>query len=114
MVIPLKLMTKLNLIIKLIFIKKLNNILPLYLFSIVYGWLAFYVASGVGWILFASLPGIVASFKTYSAKRNVNALRERLEELKGEWGDEICGNTPDSSREDDEKADAAQTEAAPA
>jgi hypothetical protein len=68
----------------------------------------------VGWILFASLPGIVASFKTYSAKRNVNALRERLEELKGEWGDEISGNTPDSPREDDEKADAAQTEAAPA
>lgn len=92
----------------------MNNILPLFLFSIVYGWLAFYVCSGVGWLLFASLPGIVASFKTYSAKRNANALRERLEEFKGEWDDEISGNTPDSSREDDEKVDAGQTEAAPA
>ncbi|CAN0593002.1 unnamed protein product, partial [Laminaria digitata] len=30
----------------------------------VYAWLAFYMASGVGWLLFVSLPGIVASFKT--------------------------------------------------
>jgi len=80
----------------------------------VYAWLAFYAASGVGWLLFTSLPGIVASFKTYSAKRNANALRARLEELKGEWGEEISGNTPDGPREGDEEAESPQTEAATA
>lgn len=80
----------------------------------VYAWLAFYAASGVGWLLFASLPGIVASFKTYSAKRQANALRERLEELKDEWGDEVSGSTPDSQPEEQAKADAPATEAAPA
>lgn len=80
----------------------------------VYAWLAFYAASGVGWLLFASLPGIVTSFKTYSAKRNANALRERLEELKEEWGDEIAGNTPDGPRDDEEQTDAAAPEGAPA
>lgn len=59
----------------------------------VYAWLAFYLASGVGWALFVSLPGFVASYKTYSAKRKANALRERLDELVREWGEEITGNT---------------------
>jgi len=61
----------------------------------VYAWFAFYAASGVGWMLFVSLPGFVTSFKTYSAKRRANVLRERLEELKEEWGDEITGNAPE-------------------
>ena len=82
----------------------------------VFAWLAFYAASGVGWLLFVSLPGIVATFKTYSAKRHANALRARLEELKEEWGDEISGNTPDGQREGEEIADeeVTETEAAPA
>lgn len=80
----------------------------------VYAWLAFYAASGVGWLLFASLPGIVASFKTYSAKRQANALRERLEELKEEWGEEVSGSTPESQPDEQAKADAPATEAAPA
>tara|TARA_R110000868_G_scaffold100722_7_gene277149 strand:- start:5672 stop:6223 length:552 start_codon:yes stop_codon:yes gene_type:complete len=65
----------------------------------VYAWLAFYAASGVGWMLFVSLPSFVASFKTYSAKRRANALRERLDKLKDEWGEEITGTVPDSSAE---------------
>jgi hypothetical protein len=65
----------------------------------VYAWFAFYAASGVGWMLFVSLPGFVASFKTYSAKRRANALRERLEQLKDEWGEEVTGNTPDNDPE---------------
>tara|TARA_R110002072_G_scaffold44768_10_gene124939 strand:+ start:457 stop:996 length:540 start_codon:yes stop_codon:yes gene_type:complete len=76
----------------------------------VYAWLAFYAASGVGWLLFVSLPGIVASFKTYSAKRSANALRGRLEELKEEWGDEISGNTPEGPRENDDTTDAEVSE----
>lgn len=82
----------------------------------VYAWLAFYAASGVGWLLFVSLPGIVASFKTYSAKRQANVLRNRLEVLKEEWGDEISGNTTDGQREGAENTagEASTPEAAPA
>jgi hypothetical protein len=80
----------------------------------VYAWLAFYAASGIGWLLFASLPGIVASFKTYSAKRHANALRSRLEELKEEWGEEISGNVPESQQEGEEASEVSETEAAPA
>lgn len=81
----------------------------------VYAWFAFYAASGVGWALFVSLPGFVASFKTYSAKRRANALREGLEELKEEWGNEITGNAPDNQA-DDPKSDlsAGDQSAAPA
>lgn len=80
----------------------------------VYAWLAFYAASGVGWLLFVSLPSIVASFKTFSAKRHANALRARLEDLKDEWGEEIAGNAPDGQREEDENGEAPQAEASPA
>lgn len=82
----------------------------------VYAWLAFYLASSVGWLLFVSLPGIVASFKTYSAKRSANALRAQLEDLKDEWGDEVSGNVPDGQRTEEEsgEADEAAAKAAPA
>jgi len=72
----------------------------------VYAWLAFYLASGVGWALFISLPSFVASFKTYSAKRKANALRERFEELVREWGDDITGNKPGDVEGGDRAADA--------
>jgi hypothetical protein len=61
----------------------------------VYAWLAFYAAAGVGWLLFLGLPGLVASYKTFSARRKANALRERLYELKREWGSEVTGNEAD-------------------
>ena len=82
----------------------------------VYAWFAFYAASGVGWMLFVSLPGFVASFKTYSAKRRANVLRERLQELKEEWGDEITGNAPEqpADGESAEPDGAADQAAAPA
>lgn len=67
----------------------------------VFAWLAFYVAAGVGWVLFLSLPSVVASIKTYNAKRKANRLRERLEELKREWGAEVTGNPADLAEEAD-------------
>lgn len=74
----------------------------------VYAWLAFYAASGIGWLLFVSLPGFVASFKTYSAKRSANALRERLEVLGEEWGSEVTGNTVNDQKEKDSEEPAAE------
>ena len=75
----------------------------------VYAWLAFYLASGVGWALFVSLPTFVASFKTYSAKRKANALRDRLEELVGEWGEEVTGNAAEEGAEGDASASASSS-----
>ncbi len=63
----------------------------------VFAWLSFYVASGIGWLMFLGLPGMVASFKTYNAKRKANHLRERLEVLKEEWGEEVAGNPQESA-----------------
>lgn len=63
----------------------------------VYAWLAFYAASGIGWLLFMGLPGLVASYKTFSARRKVNSLRDRLDELRREWGSEVTGNTADDA-----------------
>jgi hypothetical protein len=80
----------------------------------VYAWLAFYAASGVGWLLFSSLPSIVASFKTYSARRHANALRGRLEELREEWGEEISGSSPEGLREGEDNSGIPETDAAPA
>lgn len=81
----------------------------------VYAWFAFYAASAVGWALFVSLPGFVASFKTYSAKRRANVLRERLEQLKEEWGEEITGNAPEEpAGESDAKVAGPEQSAAPA
>jgi hypothetical protein len=79
----------------------------------VYAWFAFYAASGVGWALFVSLPGFVASFKTYSAKRRANALRERLEQLKDEWGNEVTGVSSDEPS-DEANPDIATDEQSPA
>ena len=61
----------------------------------VFAWLAFYAAAGIGWLLFMGLPGLVASYKTFSAKRKANSLREHLTDLKREWGSEVTGNAAD-------------------
>lgn len=80
----------------------------------VFAWLAFYVASGIGWLLFMSLPGIVASLKTYNATRRVNSLRERLVELEQEWGSEVTGQSQDAAKpEPASQAEPAQEQAQP-
>ena len=83
----------------------------------VFAWLAFYVAAGVGWVLFLALPSVVASIKTYNARRKANRLRERLEELKHEWGPEVTGNPADlvdAADLDEDEAGAGGRAAAPA
>lgn len=72
----------------------------------VFAWLAFYVASGIGWLLFMSLPGIVASLKTYNATRRAHALRERLVELEHEWGRDVTGQPVEAADKPDPAAPA--------
>jgi len=69
----------------------------------VYTWLVFYLAAGVGWMLFLGLPGLVTQFKTYAAKRKAQTLRDRLEELRKEWGKEVTGASSDDEDEEDEE-----------
>jgi hypothetical protein len=49
-------------------------------------WLAFYGSAGFGWVLFMSLPGVVATARTLNARRIVHNLRAKQEEIGQEWG----------------------------
>lgn len=49
-------------------------------------WLAFYGSAGFGWVLFMSLPGVVATGRTLNARRIVHSLRAKQEEISEEWG----------------------------
>lgn len=58
-------------------------------------WLAFYGSAGFGWILFMSLPGLVATSQTLNARRQVHNLHARQEEIEQEWGLNIKTKEPD-------------------
>jgi hypothetical protein len=72
-------------------------------------WLAFYGSAGFGWMLFLSLPGVVATSRTLNARRLVNKLRARQEELAREWGLAVAApakleeSTPKSGHTEDEE-----------
>ncbi|NQU71748.1 MAG: hypothetical protein HQ514_14425 [Rhodospirillales bacterium] len=59
-------------------------------------WLAFYGSAGFGWILFMSLPGLVATSQTLNARRVVHNLHARQEEIAKEWGLNVKTNKPDA------------------
>lgn len=72
-------------------------------------WLAFYGSAGFGWILFMSLPGVVATGRTLNARRVVHNLRAKQEELAEEWGLSVKtegsdANGPEDTEDDDDTA----------
>ena len=48
-------------------------------------WFAFYGTAGFGWVLFMSLPGVVATGRMLNARRVVHKLRATQEEISEEW-----------------------------
>jgi hypothetical protein len=48
-------------------------------------WLAFYGSAGFGWVLFMSLPGVVATSRTLNARRLIHSLKAKQEDLSQEW-----------------------------
>ena len=50
-----------------------------------YAWAAIYGAAGLGWLMFQSLPSLVASWRSYSAERKIARLSRLQQELRDEW-----------------------------
>ncbi len=68
-------------------------------------WLAFYGSAGFGWVLFMSLPGVVATSRTLNARRIIHNLRAKQDELAEEWdlkvkGKETEENSPEADEDD--------------
>lgn len=59
----------------------------------VYTWAAIYGASGLGWLLFFTMPSLLAGFRRFTAERRIEKLKATQAELKAEWGAAI----PDGS-----------------
>lgn len=55
-------------------------------------WLVFLATSGCGWITFQSLPSMIAMARNLEARRQINMLRRRQDDLKREWGADVTGN----------------------
>lgn len=60
-------------------------------------WLAFYGSAGFGWILFMSLPGVVATSRTLNARRIVHNMQIKQEELAHEWDLKVKSNDPEEA-----------------
>ncbi len=75
-------------------------------------WLAFYGSAGFGWMLFLSLPGVVAAAQTINARRKVRLLHESQKNLAYEWGLSATGEDLDEPA--DPESDGGQTEPAAA
>lgn len=50
-----------------------------------------YSAAALGWLLYLSVPPVIAQFLSVLAQRRVNALRDKQRELIEEWGVETAG-----------------------
>lgn len=55
-------------------------------------WLVFMATSACGWVTFQALPSMIAMTRKLEARRQINMLRRRQDDLKREWGPEVAGN----------------------
>jgi hypothetical protein len=53
-------------------------------------WALAYAAAGVGWLIFLSLPPILASFYSVVTDRRIATLRKRQSALVDAWGEEVA------------------------
>ena len=49
-----------------------------------------YGASGIGWLMYMSLPPMVSSWLSFTTDRRVAALKAAQKRLVEEWGDEVA------------------------
>lgn len=55
-------------------------------------WLVFMATSACGWVTFMALPNMIAMARKLEARRQINMLRHRQDDLKQEWGPEVARN----------------------
>ena len=60
--------------------------------------LMIYGAAGFGWLLFTSIPPVVAAFLTVMAQRRVATLRATQRHLIEEWGDDVAASSDEEQR----------------
>ena len=60
--------------------------------------LMIYGAAGFGWLLFTSIPPVVAAFLTVMAQRRVATLRATQRHLIEEWGDNVAASSDEEQR----------------
>ena len=54
-----------------------------------YTWAAIYGAAGFGWLVFLSVPALIAAWRALRAERRIAALTKLQEKLREEWGGAI-------------------------
>ncbi|MHC8509994.1 MAG: hypothetical protein ACYYKD_11510 [Rhodospirillales bacterium] len=56
-----------------------------------YAMAVMYAAAALGWLLYLSVPPVIAQFLSVLAQRRVNSLRDKQREMMEEWGIETAG-----------------------
>lgn len=56
-----------------------------------YAMAVMYAAAALGWLLYLSVPPVIAQFLSVLAQRRVNSLRDKQREMMEEWGVETAG-----------------------
>ncbi|MCB9957583.1 MAG: hypothetical protein H6843_03115 [Rhodospirillaceae bacterium] len=59
-----------------------------------FNWLLMYGLAGLGWLIYFSVPSVVAIFIAQRHQAEVQRLRERLDRLEEEWGEDVTGRAP--------------------
>lgn len=58
-------------------------------------WLTSYGAAAVGWMVYLTLPVLIATYYAMTSGRRVHSLRKRQAELVETWGEEVVGADSD-------------------
>lgn len=55
-----------------------------------YFWLMSYAAAGIGWLVYLTLPVVLAGYYAMATTRRVEALRRHQEKLVATWGEDVA------------------------
>ncbi len=53
-----------------------------------------WMASGLGWVMYLSIPAAIATFVAMNAERKINAMKEKQREMMENWGADIATDRP--------------------
>jgi hypothetical protein len=63
-------------------------------------WLAMYGAAGAGWLLYFTIPPLVASAEVSRAEKRIDALKKKRVSLIQEWGPDVSTDEDDMLAEE--------------
>ena len=59
-----------------------------------FNWVLMYGLAGLGWLIYFSVPSVVAIFVAQRHRAEIDRMKERLGRLEEEWGEEVTGQAP--------------------